>query len=714
MSVIQKIRDKYARVAVIAIALSLLGFILMDALSGRSNFFDGFSNTVGSVNGKEVKIDEFNLVHKQAEENAKQQGYPAGDETNQQILQGAWSQVVSEKLMEDEYAALGLTISDAEMSDMLFGDNPPEQIKQGFSDSLGRYDAVAAQRRFQQLKNSKDPAERKQVNDFLVFLKKQRLDAKYNALFTNSTYVPKWMVEKRNSDNAQIASISYVSVPYTSIADSTLKVSDDEISDYVKKHSKDFKQDKDSRTISYVLFNVAPSAADTAATTNSLMTLKSEFDTVTTNYEGFVAKSNSQLPYYDGFINKGDIQQANKDSILSAPVGVVYGPYIDGSSLVLSKIIATRTQPDTVKVRHILIATQQQNPQTGQSMPMRDDASAKKLVDSIQGLHKSGTSFDTLVAKFSDDPGSKEKGGVYEDVTTGRMVPSFNDFVFGNPTGSTGVVKTDFGYHYIEILSQKGSSPAYKVAYVGRPITVSQQTEESIATQARMFRTNVNDLESFNSAWEKQLRNKNINKLTATDIGPVDYAIQGVGGSRTFVRSIYDADKGDVLGPEKVGGAYVVAVVTDIEKEGTQSASRARLRVEPLLRNKKKAEMIKKNIGQVTTLEAVSAKTKQPIQTADSISMSGGNNPISFESRVVGAVFNPENKGKVIPATLEGQGGVYVVKVNSTGAMPVANANVDETRKQMEAQARQSMMYQRPVEILRKNATIKDKRHEIF
>jgi peptidyl-prolyl cis-trans isomerase D len=717
MSVIQKIRDKYARVAVIAIALSLLGFILMDALSGRSNLFGGFSDTVGSVNGKKIKYQDFNLAYDRAEKYARQQGYDVSDESRQQIMQQVWTEQVNEKVMEDEYEALGLSVSDKELDDMLFGDNPPQDLRQAFSDSLGRYDVTAAQNYFNELKKNNPNPEimerRAQMNEYLLALKKQRIDAKYNALFTNTVYIPKWFVEKRNADNSLVANISYVAVPYTSISDSSVKVTDDEIKDYISKHKKEFKQENASRSISYVLFPIAPSSKDSAEIRDNLLSLKAGLDS-TTNYEDFITRNNSRTPFLDAYINKNDIQQPNKDSILGAPVGVTYGPYLDANAYALSKIIGVRQQPDTVKVRHILVATQTQNPQTGQPMAIRDEATAKHLMDSIVALHKAGTSFDTLVAKFSDDPGSKDKGGVYEDITSGKMVPSFNDFIFGNKTGSTGVVKTDFGYHYIEVLSQKGSSTAYKIAYLAKEIPTSQATEESVFSKARMFRAGADDYNTFNSHYEKTLKNSGINKLSATDIGPLDYAITGVGGSRAFIKSIYDADKGDVLGPEKVGNAYVVAIVTDVEKAGTQGVARARMRVEPILRNKKKAEMIKKNMGPITTLEAVSAKVKQPVQVADSIRMGGSANPISFESRVVGASFNPDNKGKVVPEPLEGQSGVYAIKVNNVGTVPVQNANIEEIRKQMEMQARQTMMYQKPSDVLRKTASVEDKREKFF
>ena len=95
---------------------------------------------------------------------------------------------------------------------------------------------------------------------------------------------------------------------------------------------------------------------------------------------------------------------------------------------------------------------------------------------------KNGAIFDSLVVKYSDDQGSKTNGGVYDNVYSGQMVPAFNDFIFDHKVGESGVVKTEFGYHYIEILSQKGSTPAYKVAYLSKKIETSDETEKNAET----------------------------------------------------------------------------------------------------------------------------------------------------------------------------------------------------------------------------------------
>ena len=75
-----------------------------------------------------------------------------------------------------------------------------------------------------------------------------------------------------------------------------------------------------------------------------------------------------------------------------------------------------------------------------------------------------------------------------------------------------------------------------------------------------------------------------------------------------------------MLKPERIDENYVVAVVTEVFEEGTMSPARARVSVEPALRNKKKAEILIKKIGTVTTLEAAAtALGGKTIETADRI-----------------------------------------------------------------------------------------------
>jgi peptidyl-prolyl cis-trans isomerase D len=143
--------------------------------------------------------------------------------------------------------------------------------------------------------------------------------------------------------------------------------------------------------------------------------------------------------------------------------------------------------------------------------------------------------------------------------------------------------------------------------------------------------------------------------------------------------------------------------------------------VEPILRNKKKAEQIKKNLGPVSSLEAVSAKVNQPVQALDSVRFSGASNMLGYEPKVLGAAFNPANKGKVANEPIAGQAGVYVIRVDNMTTVPVETASIDEQRKAMENQTRQRLMSQMQygggnpfIEPLKKSASIKDNRAKFF
>lgn len=700
MSIIQDIRDKYAKVTVVLIALALIGFILTDYFQSQSRTRGGStSTTVGVVNGRKIDLKEFTQAVTDIEAGMKQQGYPTGEGLTEQARTQAWDQQVSIALLEEEFRKLGIDVSKKELGDILYGVNPPQELAQQFTDkTTGQYNAAQAKQALEQTLKKGTQEQKDYFNNRIAQWVLQRKYEKYSSMLSNTVNVPKWFVEKQNADNSQMAKVSYVTQTYASIPDSSVKVDDKEIADYISKHKDDFKQEE-SRNIAYVTFNAAPSSADTLLVRNRLMELKAGFDT-TDNIQNFLAAEG--VDFYDGYISGKTIQIAAKDSIFKTPVGQVYGPYLDGNSFVLAKMLGVKQMADTAKVRHILISTQQ-----------RDTASALLRLDSVKLALAGGANFDSICAKYSDD-GTKDQGGVYDNVTHGQMVPTFNDFIFSNATGTKGVVKTDFGYHYVEILSQKGGGAAYKIAYLPKEIATSQETVNTALNNANQFFGEAKDAKGFDAAYEKNWKTKGSVKSVATNIKPADAQLQGIGFSRELVRNIYAAKKGDIVKPERVGDQYIVALVTDVYEEGTQSPALARMMVEPLLRNKKKAEILKKKVGTVTTLEAAGNMLNGAmVQVADSLRIDARQSKsMGFEPKVLGAAFNPANKGKVVNEALEGSQGVYVIRVDEVTSTPVTVGSVDDQRKAMAQQKKQ--MLGNPLGALRNAATIKDKRADRF
>lgn len=715
MSVIQQIQEKYAKLMAVIIALALIIFVVMLAFENGGALFNGGNSTVGKINGEKIDIKEFQEKVKAVEANIQQQqqGYGAsGAALTAQAVEQAWNMEISQQILKDELSKLGMVVGKKELNDILFGANPPQDLKNSFTDpATGVYNAEQARQQINQLKKG-NAEQKKQLNGYLDYVEQNRLQEKYISLLGNSSNTPKWLIEKQNADNSQLAKITFVRKLYADIADSTVKVSDKEIEDYISKHKKDFKQ-TESRGISYVAFSTLPTAADTQAAKAKLEQLIPEFKSAANIKEYLEAQG--VTTYYDGYISGNRIQIANKDSIFKTPIGQVYGPYVDGATWTAARVIGVKTTPDTVKVRHILLALQRQDPQSGQAIPLRDSATAYKLADSLRTAIANGTPFDSLVAKFSDDPGSKDKGGVYDSIPSGQMVPEFNDFIFGNPVGTKGIVNTQFGAHYIEILSQKGSAPAYNIAYLSEPIESSSETRDNADREASKFAAQSRNQKEFEANADKLQKQTGINRNVATNITPTAAQVMGLGESRQFVKNIYKAKRGEVLTPERVGENYVVALVTEVNEEGTQSIAQARIAVEPILRNKKKAEQIKQQLGAISTVEAAATKWGKTPEVADSVRFSGtAPTALGYETKVIGAAFNKANANKTIPEAIEGVQGVYVVRVDNVSTTSVADANVAEQRKQKYQQAKMQSMYQSPLQVLRESARIKDYRADFF
>lgn len=713
MSVIQKIQDKYGKVMAIIIGISLVIFVIMLAFENGGSLFRGNVSTIGKINGQPIEITDFQKSVEQQTQMMEGRGMGSGEAIANQANEGAWNNEIARVLITQETKKLGLAVGKKELNDLLFGANPPQDLKQAFTNpQTGQYDAAMAQQQINQIKSKGTAEQKTQINAFLDQMVFQHLAQKYDALLTTSINYPKWMIEKQNADDALMSKVSFVRAPYTSISDSTVKITDAEIQSYIDKHKEDFKQEA-TRSISYVAFSALPTAADSAAAKSRLQELRTGFDS-TQHMQTFLMQQGVNNNFYDGYISANRIQVPMKDSIFRVGVGNIYGPYIDGNNWSYAKVLGARSIPDTVKIRHILIGTVQQDPQSGQTIPIRDDASAKKLADSIALAIKGGSNFDSLVVKFSNDPGSVENGGVYDNVPSGQMVPAFNDFIFTNPVGSKGVVKTDYGYHYVEILSQKGSATGYKIAYINKTIDASQETNTTASSAATAFEAKAKNAKTFNEEADKLQREKGINKAIATDIPEMGANIQGVGASRRLVKEIYKASVGDVLEPVQVGDFYIVALVTEVNEKGTASPAKARMMVEPLLVNEKKAEILKKKIGNISTLEAAANAIQQQVQTADSINFSGRGNPaLGFEPKVIGAAFNKANLNKVVPEAIAGTQGVYVIRVDNLVSMPNLGNNVEEQRKMRYMQSKQQAQF-RSLQPLKEAATIKDYRSKFY
>lgn len=702
MSVIQKIRDKYAALVIVLIALSLIAFILMDAFVGRGRGAGGAGSTVGKVNGEKINRTEFEQTI------SMQQAMYGGQEVQrEQLVSSAWDMTVDEIVMQQEYEKLGLQFGAKELNDLLFGANPPQMLKQGFTDpQTGVYDVNKAKQYFAQVKKQKNNPE---LEFFIKSSIAQALRIKYMTLLGQSTYVPKWMAEKSMADQNAMASFSYVTVPYSSVPENAITVTDADVKNYIEDHKAEFKQDEETRSIVYASFDAFANAADTAAALNQIMRLKPEFEAAT-DVEGYLNRVSTEIPYVDNFVPGSKIQSPNADNIKQLGNGQTFGPFVEGKNYVVAKMIDRRSMPDSVKVRHILIKTGERGQTT------LADTIAKARIDSIAGAIRNGADFKTMVLNYSDDPGSKSTGGEYEFTADqfGGLSKEFAEVAFYGNRGDKKVVKVEnpaySGYHYIEVLEQKKIEPAYKIAYLAKPIDASQETINTANNAAAQFAASSRNRKSF----EDNLKKLGKQPMPASEIKQNDFSIPGLGNTRPLVRWVYESKPGSVSEPFEVGDHYVVALVTSVDEKGLVSASKAKPVVEQFIRNEKKAQqIIKSKFKDQKTLEAVAQTAGVSVQHADSASFAQSFVPnLGNEPKITGAAFNKNLQNKV-SEPIAGNTGVFVIRGERISALPNAANSIEDQRNRMEMQLKTTGGY-RSMEALKKAATIKDNRSDFY
>ena len=695
----------------IFIAIALISFILMDSKSDNNRSGAG-DEKIGNINGNSINLNEFNKRVEDAEAKQIQQrnGQPLSSAETMQAREQVWNQIVAENVFYAEADKLGISLTSKELSAILLSNEPANPFLQERSllGADGKLDMAKATEALNNIKKFKGK-ERDNVDAQIIEpLKLNTAAAKYGAMMNASAYYPTWMKEQEMAEDKSFATISYVAVPYSDISDSTIAVSDADVTAYVAKHKKLFKQEA-GRNISYVSFSQNPSVSDSATAKQLIENIKADFAKDSTTPKAFVAKNSSTVSYKDEFLPLSRIQSAVKDSMVKFGKNTVAGPFMDGANYSISKIIDTKQLPDSVKARHILIATADR--QTGKEI-MSDEA-AKKLADSISVMVKAGGNFQQLSTQYSADKVSDKNGGDVGNIIYGQIATEFYDFCINKSVGTKDVVRTQFGYHVIDITSQSNFKTAYKIAIISKPIiptveTINGANQAAIKAAANKSSKELADYITKNPAL-KLVESPQIIKEN-------DFAVGQLQDARSLIKWAFDAKLGAVSDPIPVGKNFIVATVNKIYAEGTQDAATARSGAESIIKKEKKAATIIAKLGATPTLESAAAAYSKQVQNAgadSSISMTSKLiNGLGVEPKLIGAAFNKDLLTKVSPA-IEGTTGVYVMKVNAVQPRAATTAeqeaNFIKTRQGSLKQVSANWF-----EALRKAATIKDTRSKFF
>ena len=261
MAVIQKIREKYAKLAGFVIALALVGFLLMDAGDNLKKVFSG-GDYIAKVNGDKIEPQEYAARIDEYQSLYELMGNKIDDNTRAQIHDQVLKEIIYEKLIEDQIEDLGLTLTKEEERDMISGANPDPLVTQFpyfKNPETGQYDPQMLAAFEGNKLDLSNPQAQKAVQEWQVmknYIRRNRLVQKYNSLFSGAVYSPKFMLDRQIKDQNYMASVSFVKIPFTTISDNDVKVTDDDLKAYMQKHAAQYRLEDPTRSIDYVAFDV--------------------------------------------------------------------------------------------------------------------------------------------------------------------------------------------------------------------------------------------------------------------------------------------------------------------------------------------------------------------------------------------------------------------------------------------------------------------------
>ncbi|MCE7921697.1 MAG: hypothetical protein DYG98_01455 [Haliscomenobacteraceae bacterium CHB4] len=674
MALIGTIR-KNGWILIVLLALALGGFILMDIVQNASNYSAGDVNTLGKVNGKEIKRSDFEMYQSLIYTNA---------ENPYQARQQSWEYFVENALINQEAEALGLGVDREELRDLEFGDQLSPIILQRYSTPEGRPD----RNYLNQVKGAIDNGQLSEMDArFKASWAEQekeiisdRLTSKVTAMVTKGLYAPKWQAEMVFRESNERLDFRYVRIPYDKVKEEEAPVTDADYQAFLNENPRLYDQVEETRVVNYISFDVIPTSADSAVSRDAVAKLVDGLRTAS-NDSAFVVSNNGV--YNAGYSIKSELSSVVADTVFKLPVGTVIGPYVDGSFWNIGKILDRKLVPDSVRVSHIALPNTPDN---------------ERRLDSLLNLLNTGQArFDSLAARFSQDTRSASKGG---DLGWIGRTPEGNDLAnlifYRAEQGKFYRLKNQQVLQLVQVTGKKfdKNETGVHVVFLNQRIEPGKSTQQAVKDKALALVQSAKTLEAFTAAAAQQ----NLSMLTSSPLKAADFNV-GVLNSgddaREIVRWAFDKNtKVNSVSPEvftfrdPAGGyfdsKYVVAALKSISPKGpaTVASLKANPESDTKVKNRKKAEVITaKMLQNAGDLAAIAATWGVAVDTARGTTMAQAGS----EPRIVGAAFSLAKDA--VSAPVAGNSGVYIVSPLMDKPQPQLPSDLTLFRRQAASSA---------------------------
>ena len=681
MATLNTLRTRGALILTIFIGVALIAFLLQD-LTSASSVFQNRKNRVGSVDGNHIEYMEF-ANDSDNMSRIIQMMYGRNSLTSEemdQVRDMVWESYIRRYAYDPGYRRMGLMVGEGEQLDMIRGQYLSPVVTSMFtSPQTGVYDPATVEGFIANMEydNNGMTSVWDYVKEEMV---NERTSSKYMAVVQNGAWVNDLEVNHGVAAANNVYTGRYVTIPFSQIADSLVKVTSSEVKKYYAEHRKMYRQTA-SRDIEYVVFDLLPSEADYAEAATYIDGVAAEFEAaeLPMQYASLNSQERTDAKYY----REDELATDLAAIAFGTRKGEMAGPTLNGDVYTVSRVADERMMPDSVGARHILL-------------DRADAASA----DSIARAVRAGKSIFDLAPAYSMD--QTVDLGIFPPE---MMVAPFADAVIAAKKGEVVVVETQYGTHVVEMTYKGPMVKKAQIATITYHVEPSAVTQQDAYNKAREFLTvAAGSKENFDTA----VSQTGTSRRVAT-IAERDRNVRGLNDSRELVRWSYNTKPGTVSPIFEVDGDYVVAVLTGAKESGIADVRDVSSDIAQKLREDKKAAMLTDRING-KSFDEVAAMEGARTGNLEGLKFSAFYIPdLGVEPAVIGAVGGLS--AGAVSKPVKGLSGVYLVAVDSV--MQTEDATFASEKVRLEATAQTSLM-QRVAQALAEGSDIVDNRAKFF